>query len=407
MMTVADELARDCEFQALVGPVGKYPHLEYSKHDIRRAGERLSGALFWDGTDREEIIRTFAIASNWRDSHVYPMRSLRMSLIQRMRKLSVGGFSASRPKTMASIRRKLRIQKTMKLDQINDLGGCRIVTDDIAGMWAIVTECMEGFPHPVRGRPYDYVRVAKPDGYRSYHVVFDFHAKPHDLSFDGRRVELQVRTWLQHSWATAVEAVGLFRSENLKGGEGDPDWLRLFKLMSDEFALAERCEEGLTVSRRERLLEIRDLNARIGALDLLENTRNVTRYVTEYVLAEDAKYYLIAYDRETNEVKVTPYGDAILSSMALDKAERESDWREGGSQKVVLVEMDQIALLVDAYPNYFGDVLLFSRRLQDLCNSRTEDYHLKPQAIAPAKPKERPDMSWMNHPKWRRWTEKR
>ena len=77
----------------------------------------------------------------------------------------------------------------------------------------------ENFPHPVRGRAYDYVTKGKDDGYRSYHVVFDFQSRDHEAAFDGRRVEVQVRTWLQHSWATAVEAVGLFRRENLKGGD--------------------------------------------------------------------------------------------------------------------------------------------------------------------------------------------
>jgi (p)ppGpp synthase/HD superfamily hydrolase len=188
-------------------------------HDVRRAGERLAGAVLWNEDDREAIYRTFAIASSWRDSHVYPMRSVRMSLIQRMRKLEVSGFSASRPKSMASVRRKLRLRSTMKLDKINDLAGCRVVADDIAGLWSMVHELGENFPHPVRGRAYDYVTKGKDDGYRSYHVVFDFQTRDHEAAFDGRRVELQVRTLHHHSLATAVEAVGLFRRENLKGGD--------------------------------------------------------------------------------------------------------------------------------------------------------------------------------------------
>lgn len=258
-LDAADRLAE------ALGTVSDYPQLSYSMHDVRRAGDRLAKTVLWNEADREEIVRTFAVASSWRDSHVYPMRSVRMSLIHRMRKLEVSGFSASRPKSMASVRRKLRLQGTMKLDQINDLGGCRIVTDNIAGVWSMVRECADNFPHPTRGRAYDYVSKGRPSGYRSYHVVFQFQSKDHEGGFDGRRVELQVRTWLQHSWATAVEAVGLFRRENLKGEEGDPGWLRLFKLMSDEFALAEKCEEGLPEPRRERLAEIRDLNKRLGA----------------------------------------------------------------------------------------------------------------------------------------------
>jgi hypothetical protein len=401
-----DSVAYERAIEAALGPVSNYPHLEYSRHDVRRAGERLAGPILWDDTDHEEIYRTFAIATNWRDSHVWPMRSVRLSLAQRMRKLGVNGVAASRPKRMASIRRKLRVQDTMKLDQINDLGGCRIVTDTIAGVWSIVREVNERFPHPIRGKAYDYVTVGKPDGYRSYHVVFDYKPRgEHDAAYEGRRVELQIRTTLQHSWATAVEAVGMFRGENMKGGEGDPDWRRLFQLMSLEFALAERCEEGVTGSRRERLAEIRDLNERIGALGLLDNIKSAFRYTTEYVQGTDAKYYLIAYDRVLGEVSVTPYGDALVGSLAYDKAEREIEWDER-PKKVVLVEIEKISQLADAYPNYFGDVLLFGSRLRDLCERGADEYVMKPQALAPRKPKEKPDMSWMRHPRWRQWIEK-
>lgn len=387
---------------AALGPVSDYPRLEYSRHDVRRAGEWLAGVIPWNTEEEQaEARRIFAIASSWRDSHVYPMRSVRMSLIQRMRRLGIKGITASRPKRMASIRRKLRVQASMKLDQINDVAGCRIITDDIDGVWSLAKECAENFGHPTRGKAYDYVRVAKDDGYRSYHMVFDFTPKDeHTEQFAGRRVELQVRSRLQHSWATAVEAVGTFRNENMKGGEGDPDWRRLFKLMSDEFAVAEGCEEGLTTTRSERITEIRDLDKRLRARGLLDDMRNVARYMVEYVQSSDAAYYLITYDHVTRRVIVTPYEDAMVGSLAYDNAERDIRWEEG-AQKVVLVEVDKVSSLVDAYPNYFGDVLLFTHHLKELSAGGTVDYELRPQDLAPVKPFERPDMSWMSHPKCR------
>jgi hypothetical protein len=59
-------------------------------------------------------------------------------------------------------------------------------------------------------------------------MVYKFRGSGEEAVYNGRRVEVQVRTQLQHSWATAVEAVGLFRREDLKAGRGDLDWLRLF-----------------------------------------------------------------------------------------------------------------------------------------------------------------------------------
>src|SRR3569623_1578567 len=115
----AFEARHDWLAEAL-GPVIDYPQLSYSMHDVRRAGERLARPVSWNEDEREEIYRTFAIASSWRDSHVYPMRSVRLSLMYRLRKLGVEGHAVSRPKRMSSIRRKLSINSTMKLDQIND-----------------------------------------------------------------------------------------------------------------------------------------------------------------------------------------------------------------------------------------------------------------------------------------------
>ena len=72
--------------------------------------------------------------------------------------------------------------------------------------------------------------------------MFSFCGRDADtVIYNGKRIELQVRTRLQHSWATAVEAVGLFRGEELKNHKGSEEWLRLFKLLSAEFAEAERC----------------------------------------------------------------------------------------------------------------------------------------------------------------------
>jgi ppGpp synthetase/RelA/SpoT-type nucleotidyltranferase len=73
--------------------------------------------------------------------------------------------------------------------------------------------------------------AAEADGYRSHHLSLEFKpAKKEDEAYAGRRIELQVRTRLQHSWATAIEAVSLYRNQDLKHHKGDADWLRLFAL---------------------------------------------------------------------------------------------------------------------------------------------------------------------------------
>jgi (p)ppGpp synthase/HD superfamily hydrolase len=58
------------------------------------------------------------------------MQSVRASVRSHMRRASIPGDMASRPKRMSSIRRKLA-DTTIKLDQMQDLGGCRAILNDI------------------------------------------------------------------------------------------------------------------------------------------------------------------------------------------------------------------------------------------------------------------------------------
>ncbi len=125
------------------------------------------------------------------------------------------------------------------------------------------------------GSKTNYIEEPKKDGYRSQHFMFTYVGRKGRSIYDGRRIEVQVRTRLQHSWATTVEAVGLFRGEQLKNHQGSDEWLRLFKLMSGEFADVERCPVPSTVpeeARRRR--EIMDLAKSLNAVGVLAGLFN-------------------------------------------------------------------------------------------------------------------------------------
>ncbi|KUM26738.1 hypothetical protein AU467_19605 [Mesorhizobium loti] len=131
-------------------------------------------------------------------------------------------------------------------------------------------------------------------------------ARKEDESFAGRRIELQVRTRLQHSWATAIEAVSLYRNQDLKHHKGDGDWLRLFELASAEFAHVERSPLPAGVpDRAERLKELKDLNARLGAVSMLENTKAATNFAENFT-HDRGRYYLLRY-RPDHTVKIETY----------------------------------------------------------------------------------------------------
>ena len=380
--------------------MAEYPKLAYSPKDVRRAGKVIASNV-WCPENRDKILEAFDIANSWRSSHLYPMRSTRVSIAQSMRRKGLAGYTAARPKRMTSIRRKLQRLST-NLEQINDIAGCRAVLDDVASVNALIEICENDFPQEIRQR-YPYINEPKPDGYRSHHFVFSFRDQGQPDPLKGRRVELQIRTRLQHSWATAVEAVGLYRGEEMKAGEGDPDWLRLFLLMSLEFAYAEQCDPlGSDNDKAARLAEIRKLNDKLGAASVLEDLRNATHYMSHYNPEVTARYYLIRYDNQTKEVTVTSFSDVFVVSAALASAERKIELGEDDA-KVVQVEVGRVASLVDAFPNYFGDVTLFIRNLRHVCEGmQALEFSMAPRKLVAPKPYEKPDLAALRrrYTKW-------
>ena len=382
--------------------MSSYPVYEYSMYDVARAGQRLKDVIPWDDYD-DEVRRVFSVANSWRDSHVLPMKSIRLSIAHRMRHLKLSGDVVARAKRMSSIRGKLR-RHPVKLDQMQDLGGCRAIMDDIDGVNALVAECQR-VPHEVRNHK-NYVDKAKPDGYRSHHVIFRFDGEADRAAYRGRRVELQIRTKLQHSWATAVEVVGQTRLEELKSGKGSAESLRFFRLMSDEFSFEEGCElDRVASGRRQRLDEIRDCNNILRATDVLENHRSTTRYIASYILSGDARVFLIRYDNVNHTVSVEGYSDPSVGALALQHEEMAMEESGLSENSAVLVDAKEAASIVSAFPNYFGDVSLFLGKLKSVCGkARDIEYQLPKQETVAPKAYEVPDLSWFKQ-RHRRWTE--
>jgi Region found in RelA / SpoT proteins len=377
--------------------VSDFHFLDFSNKEVARAGRTISGDLIWNRETEADIRHAFLVANNWRDSHAYPMASVRSQLTQYVRHLGIQGITAARLKRMQAIRRKLsRANTNFTLNQLRDLGGCRVIVMSISDVKTIVDALTNRSRHELK-KENDYISNPKEDGYRSHHLIFSFKGKGDAESYSGRRIEIQIRTRLQHSWGTAVESIGLFRGENLKGHDGDKDWLRFFQLMSSEFAFAEKCPESkLVPSHRDRIKEIIELNRKLEAMATLDNLSHAVHGSSIAVDPRDrSKYYLISYDNRTMQVSVEPYSRPIEATQSYDLAEYLDNASGTNNTNVVLVEADKIVGLRDAYPNYFGDVQLFKRQLANILSGKdVREYKIKLQSVAPSDLSEAPDLSW-------------
>lgn len=343
-----------------------FPPSSYSKRAIRRAGIALAGQLPEDAERWEEYVEVFKIAHSWRRSHAIPMRHIQQEVRRLVGRVKIQGIAAARMKRMASIRRKLRNSAT-SLDRMQDIGGCRAIVESMADLRALIDRYRDGASKHVLSRYTSYLEGPRQSGYRSDHFVFEF-VPPSKVTepFAGRRVELQVRTQLQHSWATAVEAIGLVRREDLKSGEGDADWLRLFKLVSAEHAEAEATPIGEGVpTLRDRRAEILELESKLQAISTLQNLKKAFRVAQYY--QTNSEYFLIQYDNVAGRVEVRGYNRMYAG----DSADALQSQERNDSLNTVLVEVAKMEDLRAAYPNYFGDVTLFVKNLRGIVSNRS------------------------------------
>ena len=368
----------------------EFPRFDHTMAEVRQAGKRLGEGVLWSEGAAEEIKQVFRVANDWRDSHAFPMQRVRAQVIGCLNHLRLNGrLTASRLKRMQSVRKKLR---TLHLDKVQDLAGVRVVLPRMRDVEAVVDACRSGLPHAVYGEN-DYIAKPKASGYRCHHLKLEF-TPPEEAEgqFAGRRVELQVRTRFQHSWATAVEAVGLFRGEDLKGGEGDPDWRRLFVLMASEIARVEhRPELPGAPDRQLRVRELRDLDRRLSAAATLDSINQAVDFTDKYALYQGTRFFLISYDLENRQVRVRGYDTSSGGTRSYDEAERR-----GGRFDTVLVEADKVDRLKQAFPNYFGDVQHFARSLRRIVKGKDAvEYTLPPQERVAPRPKDLIDPRWL------------
>jgi len=375
--------------------VADFPSFEYSNRDVRRAGDTLRGTLTFEPECREETLRVFQIASSWRSSHAHPINSIMRSVSARIRIAGLEGITVARLKRMPSVRKKLR-NHAGKLNQIQDLGGVRAILPSMNDANVLVSEIKEKLNHKFFDED-DYVADPKEGGYRSVHLIYKFQGKGEAERFDGRRIEIQVRSRLQHAWATAVEAAGLINGQDMKAGEGDERWLRLFDLMSAEFALVENAPVSRHVPERaQRNQEIKELNRALNAADVLDDLRYVSQSLDlVYTKTNNPTYYLLEYDHVSKQVRAVPkYGPSDALS-DYRRRELENVETHNENRKTVLVEADNVESLKQAYPNYFTDVAYFTQTLRRiLSGSPVEEYTVPPVHRAQVRREPIGDLQW-------------
>jgi ppGpp synthetase/RelA/SpoT-type nucleotidyltranferase len=180
---------------------------ENSKSQVDRAGKILvSNSQDWVAYERAH-----QIINNWRASHYYPLNTFKVTLRRKSLEVDSDRLVAQRIKRLSSIEAKLLRFKTMQLSQMQDIGGCRAIVSTTEQVKELMKKYEKSDLKHNLDDIDDYILLPKQSGYRSVHLLYKYNIdKVAPAIYNGLFIEVQIRSRLQHAWATAVETVGTF-----------------------------------------------------------------------------------------------------------------------------------------------------------------------------------------------------
>lgn len=338
--------------------------LNFSKSKVDKAGESLKEMI---SSQDLKVNESLEVLSNWRAIHALPLNSFATVLRSRVKEKSKNDkwIVAQRLKRTPSIVLKLKTHQTMRLSTMQDIGGVRAILESVQEVYDLVDLYRITRAKNKLVALQDYISTPKLDGYRSVHLVYQINKDPKIF------IEIQVRSYLQHIWATAVEVFGTLKNSSFKSGYGDKEWLELFALLSSLFAI----EEGTPVLKNHNSLSrneiLNRLKKKIGNLKAIEQL-NVYTAIYKITATEtkqkkkSGNYAIILLDSRKNTISTQTFGANQLEKAMSIYSQLEKKFYDEVSVNVVLVNAGDVKKLEASYPNYFMDTKVLTRYLSQI-----------------------------------------
>jgi putative GTP pyrophosphokinase len=324
---------------------------QFSKKQISKAG-----AILLD--DKASLLAksgALELLAHWRSCHAYPVNTFQSTLRSRLKKICPTALVAQRLKRTPSIIKKLQLNPGMQMARMQDVGGLRAIVDNLTQVKKLSERYLKSSLTHELVDVDDYIAHPKPSGYRSLHIIYKYK-NPKNRIYNGLCVELQIRTKLQHAWATAVETIGTFLDQALKSSEGSAEWLDYFKLAGAAFAILEKSPVHEKFDGRSSDEIYADFLAETSRLDVIGK-------LSAFAIAANSietkktqgNYHLVVLNTETKSVEIQSFGQKRLQ----EATQAYFDAETNSSVQAVLVATDSIDALRRAYPNYFLDTRSF------------------------------------------------
>jgi ppGpp synthetase/RelA/SpoT-type nucleotidyltranferase len=348
----------------------------YSVQEVNAAGRILVASQTDDGEWWHEnflqYLDALDVINNWRGSHAYPLNTFQINLRSTAKRFDARPLVAQRVKRMISISNKLQIQKSMKLSQMQDLGGCRAILSNVASVKDVVNyyHKKSSIKHILASSD-DYINTPKRSGYRGMHLVYRYHSDKNKDIYNGLKIEMQIRSRYQHAWATAVETVSMFSGQALKSSLGSDEWKRFFSLMGSAIALREGSAlvPDTPSNKSELISELLEVATSLQVEHRLSEYNKALHSITSGT--QDAYFFLMKLDPVSRTLTVQGFSEKEALVASTKYAEAEEEAKSNPGTDAVLVSVESVGSLAKAYPNYFADTRLFVELLKQALAGRS------------------------------------
>ena len=328
---------------------------------IRKIGEKLREGIELTEEEKLEF-------DNFREAHNIIIKLFTIEL--KKVNFSNQHLTASRNKRIETIISKLRRPEKPKLDRIHDIAGTRIIFENIKSLedYIDILENTElvNFKEKINEdkNRYNYIKNPKSDGYRSIHKVFYYssnipYSTLNEKSFnlENKKIELQLRTRLQHIWATTVEIYDIINKSNIKTGTHN-------KLETKEGLFFKKCSlvfEGIESNDVEKIkININEIFRDKDLVEIynrLKGIKNVKNIQLPKTLGSDEVFILITDLNKgkttfftTDPIEKNDKQDTFLINASYRRLEEKNT---KGEYILLLLTLGDIKKLKNVYPNYF------------------------------------------------------
>lgn len=325
--------------------------MEISKTKLDKAGTVLAKST----TYNENTLDADIILDTWRENHIVPLTEITLKIQEWLNEFNKEYYLAQRLKRKPQIVRKLN-RLSVRLSQLQDVGGCRVILPNNS----IIDEFIKFISEKIKkGKYFSIIKITDYrdkgrdiSGYRAVHII---------VERNGYKVELQLRSNIQHYWCESIERTSVIYGKHLKENEGDQLVIRYFKMLSDAF---HDIEKGVRPAVND-VIEIDKLKIHSEKIIQESDTYNVFNssvnidFIRGMISREAGLKYqfnnwVIIFNWNTGQFMSWQIAERNSESAIRIYSESEKKWPAEQGYEVVMIGSSNVATIQKTHNHYFG-----------------------------------------------------